>query len=92
MDRRAFIGGLALVTIAMPRAAASQPARKVYRNCIGNEIFAGLTWRFAPGLGLDSAGDYMWTGPALDAFTNPTQGPHEARNVYILTSRIRFSF
>jgi putative ABC transport system substrate-binding protein len=31
MDRRAFIGGLALVTIAVPRAAASQPARRVYR-------------------------------------------------------------
>jgi hypothetical protein len=61
-------------------------------NYIGNEIFAGLTWRFAPGLALDSAGGYMWTGPALDAVTNPTQGPRDARNVYILTSRVRFSF
>jgi hypothetical protein len=61
-------------------------------NYIGNEIFAGLTWRFAPGLALDSAGGYMWTGPALDAVTNPAQGPRDAKNVYILTSRIRFSF
>lgn len=61
-------------------------------NYIGNEIFAGLTWRFAPGIALDSAGGYMWTGPALDAFTNATQGAREARNVYVLTSRIRFSF
>src|SRR5262249_50323418 len=61
-------------------------------NNIGPEIFAGLTWRFAPGLALDSAGGYMWTGPALDAVTNPTQGSREAKNVYILTSRIRFSF
>jgi hypothetical protein len=61
-------------------------------NYIGSEVFAGLTWRFAPGLALDSAGGYMWTGPALDAVTNPTQGPRDARNVYILTSRIRFSF
>src|SRR5712692_2552013 len=31
MDRRAFIGSLALGTLAVPRAAAAQPARKVYR-------------------------------------------------------------
>jgi hypothetical protein len=34
----------------------------------------------------------MWTGPALGAYTNPTQGAREARNVYVLTSRVRFSF
>jgi hypothetical protein len=61
-------------------------------NYIGNEVFAGVTWRFAPGLALDSAGGYMWTGAALDAVTNPTQGARDARNVYILTSRVRFSF
>ncbi len=31
MDRRAFIGRLALGTLAMPRAAPAQPARKVHR-------------------------------------------------------------
>jgi len=31
MDRRAFIGSLALVTVALPRTAPAQPARKVYR-------------------------------------------------------------
>ena len=31
MDRRAFIGSLALGTLAMPRAALAQPVRKVYR-------------------------------------------------------------
>jgi hypothetical protein len=61
-------------------------------NYIGSEVFAGLTWRFAPGLALDSAGGYMWTGPALDAVTNPAQGSRDARNVYIVTSRVRFSF
>jgi hypothetical protein len=61
-------------------------------NYIGNEVFAGVTWRFAPGLTLDSAGGYMWTGAALDALTSPYQGARDARNVYILTSRIRFSF
>src|SRR5262245_7693959 len=67
-------------------------AAKNASNYIGAEIFAGLTWRFAPGIALDSAGGYMWTGPALDVYTNPTQGSREARNVYSLTSRIRFSF
>jgi putative ABC transport system substrate-binding protein len=31
MDRRAFLGSLALGTLAVPRAAPAQPARKVYR-------------------------------------------------------------
>jgi len=31
MNRRAFIGSLALGTLAVPRAARAQPARKVYR-------------------------------------------------------------
>src|SRR5262245_32969916 len=31
MDRRAFIGGLALGALARPRVALAQPARKVYR-------------------------------------------------------------
>ena len=31
MDRRAFIGSLALGILAAPRAAPAQPARKVYR-------------------------------------------------------------
>jgi putative ABC transport system substrate-binding protein len=31
LDRRAFIGSLALGTLAVPRAASAQPARKVYR-------------------------------------------------------------
>src|SRR5262249_44708889 len=59
---------------------------------VGNELFAGLTWRFAPGIALDSAGGYMWTGPALDGYVLPFASPHDARNVYVLTSRIRFSF
>jgi hypothetical protein len=61
-------------------------------NYIGNEVFAGLTWRFAPALTLSMAGGYMWTGAALDALTNAEQGPRDARNVYTLTSRIRYSF
>jgi hypothetical protein len=31
MDRRAFIGSLALGTLVVPRVTPAQPARKVYR-------------------------------------------------------------
>jgi hypothetical protein len=31
MDRRAFIGSLAVGTLALPRAGPAQPAGKVYR-------------------------------------------------------------
>ena len=34
----------------------------------------------------------MWTGPALDGFRWAFQSPPDAKNVYSLTSRIRFSF
>ena len=50
---------------AIPLAGAAlvplftgQAANNVSSN-IGPELFAGLTWRFAPGLALDSAGGYM---------------------------------
>ena len=39
MDRRAFIGSLALGSLAVPRAARAQPARKVYRIGILSPIF-----------------------------------------------------
>ena len=80
------LAGAALVPLFTGQAANNKS------NNIGPELFAGLTWRFAPGLALDSAGGYMWTGSALDAVTNPALGSREAKNVYILTSRVRFSF
>ncbi len=40
MDRRAFIGGLALGTLAAPHVARGQPARKVYRiGILGSSIY-----------------------------------------------------
>jgi putative ABC transport system substrate-binding protein len=39
LDRRAFIGSLALGTLAVPRVAPAQPARKVYRIGILGSIF-----------------------------------------------------
>jgi len=40
MDRRAFIGSLALATLAVPRAARAQPARKVFRIGILSSLTA----------------------------------------------------
>jgi len=51
-----------------------------------------MTWRFAPGLAWDNAGGYMFMGSAMDALTNPATGPRDARDSYIVTTRIRVSF
>ncbi len=61
------------------------------RSYVGTEPFVGVTWRFAPGIAWDSAGGYMFAGSALDAVSNPS-GPRDARDAYILTTRVRFSF
>ena len=68
------------------------PAAKDDSHYLGTELFAGLTWRFAPGLAWDNAGGYMFMGSAMDALTNPATGPRDAKDSYIVTSRIRFSF
>ncbi len=61
------------------------------RSYVGTEPFVGVTWRFAPGIAWDSAGGYIFAGSALDAVTNPS-GPRDARDAYIVTTRVRFSF
>jgi len=86
IQKNALFTPIGLVPLFTGQAANSKS------SYVGTEIFAGLTWRFAPGVALDAAGGYMWTGPALDAITIPPVSPREARNAYILTSRIRFSF
>ncbi|HEV8437311.1 MAG TPA: hypothetical protein VGT40_04365 [Methylomirabilota bacterium] len=58
---------------------------------IGTEPFGGITWRFAPGIAWDTAGGYIFAGKALDALTNPAH-PRDAKDAYIVTTRIRFSF
>ena len=68
------------------------PAAKDDSHYLGTELFAGLTWRFAPALAWDNAGGYMFMGSAMDALTNPATGPRDAKDSYIVTSRIRFSF
>jgi hypothetical protein len=61
---------------------------------IGTELMALITWRFAPGLTWDNQFGYLFAaenGP-LDAITDPTAGPRNVNNPFMLTSRIRFTF
>lgn len=64
---------------------------------LGTELFGGVTWRFAPAIAWDNAGGYMFMGPAMDALTNSGTTaaglfPRDAKDSYILTSRIRVTF
>jgi len=59
---------------------------------VGTELMALVTWRFAPGLVWDNQFGYMFMGPALDGVTDPTVGPRNTNDPFMLTSRIRFTF
>ena len=59
---------------------------------VGTEFMSVVSWRFAPGLSWDNSVGYMIMGPALDAITDPAAGPRNAKDVSIVTSRVRFSF
>ncbi|MGH2393042.1 MAG: hypothetical protein ACRDGH_06035 [Candidatus Limnocylindria bacterium] len=59
---------------------------------LGTELMALLNWRFAPGLTWANAVGYMFAGPALDAFTDPAVGGRNAKDSFIYTSRLRYSF
>jgi hypothetical protein len=60
-------------------------------NYMGTELFSVVTWRFAPGLSWDNAAGYMFTGSGFDALTL-ANGPRTAKDVFIYTSRVRFTF
>jgi len=62
-------------------------------NYMGTELNIGATWRFAPGLVLDSAFGYFIMGDGMNALTNPAYASsRDAKDAYILTSRVRFTF
>ena len=62
-------------------------------NFLGTELMALISWKFAPGLAWDNGFGYMFAGPALSTLlTDPTSGPRNAKDPYILTSRVRFTF
>jgi hypothetical protein len=59
---------------------------------VGTEFMSVLSWKFAPGLAWDNAVGYMIMGSALDAITDPAAGGRNAKDVSIVTSRVRLSF
>ena len=67
MDRRAFIGGLALGILVVPAVTAAQPARKVYRIGI---------------LGLGTTSDLIGPQPRNPAPSALLRGPGELGYVY----------
>jgi hypothetical protein len=73
-------------------AASLGAASRSSRSYVGTEFMSVLSWRFAPGLSWDNAVGYMIMGPALDAITDAAAGGRNAKDVSIVTSRVRFSF
>jgi hypothetical protein len=56
---------------------------------VGTELHLSGSWKFAPGLSWDNAFGIMFPGKAMDAMTPVNR---DAKEVYILTSRVRFTF
>jgi hypothetical protein len=59
---------------------------------VGTELMALLSWKFADNLVWDNAFGYMFAGQVLSTITDAAQGPRNAKDPYILTSRVRFTF
>ena len=63
---------------------------------IGTEGALGMTYRFAPNIALDLIGSYMFTGAALDnagvvgGLIGPN--PRDSKDIFKLSSRLRFTF
>jgi hypothetical protein len=59
----------------------------------GTELHGNMTWRFAPGLALDLGIGYLFAGDALDAGARAdASGKRDADDIFIATSRVRFTF
>jgi hypothetical protein len=63
------------------------------KNYVGTEIHGIASWRFAPGLAWDNGFGYMVAGSVMDTLVpgNPATRP-DAKDVFIFTSRVRFTF
>jgi hypothetical protein len=68
------------------------PTPRDSKRYVGTELMALITWRFAPGLVWDNQFGYMFMGEAVDGVTDPTIGPRNTNNPFMLTSRVRFTF
>jgi len=75
-----------LVNGLTPSAGASGDERY-----LGTEVNLSATYRFAPGLAFDLAGGYLFAGDAL-GYTSARSSSKDPSDVFIATSRVRFSF
>ena len=98
----AFAGGTGATNAAITCAThtANSAANPRGAGCngdssfVGTEVNLGLTWRFAPGLSFDAVGAVMFAGSALDSseVINGVLTKKDAKNIYSIVSRIRYSF
>ncbi len=98
----AFAGGTGATNSAMTCAThtANSAANPRGAGCngdasyVGTEVNLGIVWRFAPGLVFDAVGAVMFAGDALDSseVLNGVLTKKDAKNVYSIVSRVRYSF
>ena len=95
-----FAGALANSPMMCATHTANSAANPRGAGCngdasyVGTELNLGITWRFAPGLSFDLVGAVMFAGAALDSseVLNGVLTKQDAKNIYSIASRIRFSF
>jgi hypothetical protein len=86
-DTTAPVNGAGL----LPNFAAGGSTDK--SNYVGTELNLGVTWRFAPGVAWDNAFGYMFAGEAMNAMVPGAAATRsDAKDPYILTSRVRLTF
>jgi hypothetical protein len=61
-------------------------------NYMGTEVHGVISWRFAPGLSWDNGMGYMIAGDGLNAYTGSSGLGKNAKDAFIGTSRVRFTF
>ena len=98
----AFAGGTGATNAAITCAThtANNPAQPRGAGCngdasyVGTEVNLGITWRFAPGLTFDLVGAVHFSGDALDTseVLNGVLTKKDAKNIYAISSRLRYSF
>jgi hypothetical protein len=95
-----FAGGLTGSPMTCATHTANSAANPRGAGCngdasyVGTELNLGISWRFAPGLHFDLVGAVMFAGAALDSseVLNGVLTKQDAKNIYAITSRVRFSF
>jgi hypothetical protein len=96
----AFAGSLGRGVLTCATHTANSVANPRGAGCngdasyLGTEANLGVTWRFAPGLTFDAAGGVLFAGSALDSseVVNGVLTKRDAQNIYVISSRVRYSF